>query len=281
VVTFALDAALAWALAALLHWWPRLPGAWRRRTSILTGAAGLAFLVAAIESEGLRESATTAAVVVVGPASVTARSSASASLYYYVLTAVCLLLGFAGLAFGDRLSRWLSRRWLLSATAVAYLVTVVRFLLEKSAAPLPLVQSVGVTWMAPVAGAFIAVCLRDEGRGRADLLRSLVAYALLVRGFVAAVAVAATRLHLGSHYDISPLTEVPLALTGHVYTFVPGSWVQISWLALLPQLAAWPVFTVTVGFLAGLLTWRIPPGRGTTRAVASTPPRAIEADGRS
>jgi hypothetical protein len=281
VGTFALNAALAWALAALMHWWPRLPAAWRRRTSILAGAAGLAFLVAAIESEGLRESSTTAAVVVVGLASVTARSYASASFYYYVLTAVCLLLGFAGLALGDRLSRWLSRRWLLTATAVAYLVTVVRFLLEKSAAPLPLVQSVGVTWMAPVAGAFIAVCLREEGCERAALLRGLVAYALLVRGFVAAVAVAATRLHLGSHYDISPLTEVPLAFTGQVHTFVPGSWVQITWLTLLPQLVAWPVFTVAVGFLAGLLTWRIPPGRGTTRAVESAPPSPIEAGGRT
>jgi hypothetical protein len=281
VVTFVLNASLAWALAALMHWWPRLSGVWRRRISILTGAAGLAFLVAAIESEGVRESATTAAVVVVGPASVTARSSASASLYYYVLTAVCLLLGFAGLAFGDRLSRWLSRRWLLSATAVAYLVTAVRFLLEKSAAPLPLVQSVGVTWMAPVAGALVAVCLRDEGRGRAALLRWLVAYALLVRGFVAAVAVTATRLRLGSHYDISPLTEVRVALTGHVYAFDPGSWAQIFWLTLLPQLVAWPVFTVAVGFIAGLLAWQVPPRQRTARVAPPGPPRPVEAGGRT
>jgi hypothetical protein len=266
VATLTLSAALAMALAILLHWWPLLPGAWRRRVSILTGAAGLAFLIAAIESEGLRESAITA-VVVVGPASVTARSSASASLYYYVLTAVCLLLGFAGLAFGERLSGWLYRRWLLSATAVAYLVTVVRFLLEKSAAPPPLAQATGVTWMAPVAGAFFAACLRDEGRGRSDLVRSLVAYAFLVRGFVAALAVAATRLHLGTHYDVSLLTEVSPALLGGVYTFAPGSWLQILWLTLVPQLVVWPAFTIGVGMLAGLLAWRVPLRRGGARPV--------------
>jgi hypothetical protein len=279
VANLILTAGLAWGLAALMHWWPRVSGAWRRRASILSSAAGIAFLVAAVESEGLRESATTVTVVVVGPASVTARSSASASLYYYVLTAVCLLLGFAGLAFGERLSRWLSKRWLLSATAVAYLVTAVRFLLEKSAAPVPLVQAMGVTWLAPVAGAFMAVCLREEGRGRADLLRSLVGYAFLVRGFVAAVALVATRLHLGSHYDISPLTEVRLALTGRIFSFAPGSWAQISWFTLLPQLVAWPVFTVTVGLAAGLLVWRVPPRRATVRPAAPAP--APGAGGRS
>ena len=54
------------------------------------------------EAEGLRESALTS-VVLVGPATLTATASASASLYYYVLTGVCLLLGFAGLAFGEPL----------------------------------------------------------------------------------------------------------------------------------------------------------------------------------
>ena len=90
-----------------MHWWPRLPAAWRLRLSVATSAAGIGFLVAAVQAEGLRESALTS-VVLVGPATLTATASASASLYYYVLTAVCLLLGFAGLAFGETLSRWLA-----------------------------------------------------------------------------------------------------------------------------------------------------------------------------
>ena len=161
-----LTVALALALAVPMHWWPRLPATHRRRLSIATSLAGLGFLVAALRSEGLRESALTS-LVLVGPATLTARASASASLYYYVLTGVCLLLGFAGLIFSDPLARWLKPRPLLSSVAVAWLVTVARLLLEKSAAPQLLVEAVGVTWLAPVAGVYLALALRPRGR-RAD-----------------------------------------------------------------------------------------------------------------
>ena len=153
-----------------------------------------------------------------GPATLTATASASASLYYYVLTAVCLLLGFAGLAFGETLSRWLAPRPLVSSVAVAWLVTVVRFLLEKSAAPAVLVQAIGVTWLAPVAGACIATAVTPARPAGKPLLRALLSYAILVRGFVALVGVVATRFGLGSHYDVSGLTFVPVALTGDTYS---------------------------------------------------------------
>jgi hypothetical protein len=250
VATLPLSLALALALAALMHWWPRLAADWRRRVSLATSAAGVAFLVAALEAEGLRESALTSTVLV-GPALLTATASASASLYYYVLTAFCLSLGFAGLAFGEALARWLSPRLLASAVSVAWLVTVVRFLLEKSAAPELLVQAMGVTWLAPVAGAYLATGLGP--RWPRPLARALVAYAFLVRGFVAALGVLATRLGLGTHYDVSALTRVPVALTGAVYTFAPGGWRQILWLTLVPQLVVWPVLTVLAGLVGGAL----------------------------
>jgi hypothetical protein len=252
LATLPLSIALGWALAVLMHWWPRLPPRWRRRISIATSAAGIAFLVAAVQAEGVRESALTSTVVV-GPAVLTARASASASLYYYVLTAFCLLLGFAGLAFGDALSRWLSPRLLASSVAVAWLVTVVRFLLEKSAAPEPLVQAMGVTWFAPIAGAYFATGPGPGWPGLRPLARALLAYAYLVRGLVALTGVVATRLGLGTHYDVSSLTSVPVALTGAVYTFAPGSGQQLLWLTLLPQLVVWPAFTVVAGLLGGAL----------------------------
>jgi len=258
VATAALTLALAWALAGLMHWWPRLSGQRRRRISIATSAAGVAFLVAGTEAEGLREAATTA-VVVLGPPTLTGTASASASLYYYVLTAVCLLLGFAGLVFGEPLARFLSRRALLSATAVAWLVTVIRFLLEKSAAPAILTQAVGVTWMAPIAGAFLAASLREAGGGGRDLVRPLAIYAFLVRGLVALLSVVSTRLQLGTHYDVSPVVELPLALTGAVHTFDAGSWTQIFWLSLVPQLLVWPAYTVAAGLLGGLVFLRLRP----------------------
>jgi hypothetical protein len=277
VVNLALTIALSWALGGLMHFWPLLPGRWRRALSIATSAAGLAFLLAGTAAEGQRETETTS-LVVLGPAYLTGSASASASLHYYVLTAVCLLLGFAGLAFGTPLARWLRRHWVLSAVAVAWLVTVIRFLLEKSAAPALLTQAVGVTWMAPVAGAFFAVSLRAEGRHLRDLVRPLVGYAYLVRGFVALVAVLATRFGLGTHYDYSPLVRV--TLTGTEYVFAGGSWWQILWLSLLPQLVVWPAYTLAAGLVGGTLTWRWSPLKGRPRGAAISADTLASSGGR-
>jgi hypothetical protein len=279
VATVALTIALSWALGGLMHFWPRLPGRWRRLASIASSAAGLAFLVAGTAAEGLRETETTS-LVVLGPSVLTATASASASLHYYVLTAVCLLLGFAGLVFGEPLARWLSRHWLASATSVAWLITVIRFLLEKSAAPHLLAQVVGITWMAPMAGAFFAVSLRGEGRGRRDLVRPLVTYAYLARGFVVLVAVLATRLHLGTHYDVSPLVKVSLGFTGTEQSFVPGSWLQLFWLSFVPQLVVWPLYTVVAGLAGGLLAWRWVPRTLRRRNAASVSPEALASSSR-
>jgi hypothetical protein len=274
VTSLLLTVALALALAVPMHWWPRLSAAHRRRLSIATSLAGLGFLVAALRSEGLRESALTS-LVLVGPATLTARASASASLYYYVLTGVCLLLGFAGLIFSDALARWLGPRALLSSVAVAWLVTVVRLLLEKSAAPALLVEAVGVTWLAPVAGVYLAMALRPERGGATGLLQLLLRYAFLVRGFVALVGIVATRLEAGTHYDVSPLTEVAVAFAEGAWVFAPGSWEQLFWLTLLPQLVIWPAFTVLTGMAAGAVVLLLAPGSdpepGRSEAPADAP----------
>ena len=260
-------AAASCALAVLFHFWPRLSAPRRRAISLATSVAGIAFLAAGLQAEGLRESPTFARVVVFAPY-VTGTASASASLYYYVMTAVCLLLGFAGLVAGDTLARFFARRFVLSAVAVALLVTVLRILLEKSAAPALLVQAVGITWMAPVAGAYIAVCLRSRERSPGALLRALALYAYSARGAVALVGVAATVLQLGTHYDVSPLTTVRTAFGEH--SFVAGSPRQILWLILLPQLLVWPLYTIAAGLLgAGLAGLVMAPRRPMTTAVAA------------
>ncbi len=248
VTTLLLTIALALAIAVPMHWWPRLSAGRRRRLTIATSLAGLGFLVAALRTEGLRESALTS-LVLVGPATLTARASASASLYYYVLTAFCLGLGFTGLIFSDSAARWLKPRPLLTSVAVAWLVTVARFLLEKSAAPSLLIEAAGVTWLAPIAGAYLALALRPE---RATALVPVLArYAFLVRGLVALVGIVSTRLAAGTHYDVSPLTEVGVAFSDQSWTFVASSWEQIFWLTLLPQLVIWPAFTVLAGLTTG------------------------------
>jgi hypothetical protein len=279
VTSLVLTAVVAWALAWLMHWWPRLPSRWRRRLSIATSVAGVVFLVAGTAAEGLREAPTTS-MVVLGATTRTATASASASLYYYVLTAACLLLGFGGLVFGDSLARFLSRHWLVSAVAVAWLVTVVRFLLEKSAAPALLTQAVSVTWAAPVAGAFIATSLGAEGPGLRVLAHALLRYAYLVRGFVAFAGTLATRLHLGTHYDASPLLRLPVVGTDAVRVFESGSWSQVLWLTLVPQLLIWPVFTVAAGLAGGGLVRRLRRGRTRRPAATSLPSDALASRGR-
>jgi len=261
----------AWSLGVLLHWWPRLPAASRRRLGVATNVAGLAFLIAALRAEGPRESAMTSAVLL-GTSYRTAIESAQASYSYYVLTAASLLLGFAALGFGEALASWLRAHSVLSCAAVAWLLTLVRFLLEKSAAPTLLAEAIGVTWMIPIAGAYLALTLPTGETGWRPLARRLVVYAFLVRGMIALASVLATLRGLGTHYDVSSLTVLSLGST--VYTFAPAGWRQLAWLTLLPQLVAWPVVTVLVGLLAGIATQRLLPGPHSGRrlpAPAATP----------
>ena len=238
----------AWAATAVLLGWPRLAGAERRKVALLSSGAGLLALFVAMGAEGFRESPTVA-VFLLGTPYVTEKASASASLPYYVLTGVFLSLGFLGLALGDEEARVIGRRWLLSAIGLGWLVTALRFLLEKVAAPAGWTQAVGVTWMAPVVGAFFWVCLRGEGRGTRGVLASLVIYAYAVRGAVALLMVAATSLRLGSHYDVSPMVLVYNPVTGRPYSFAAGSLDQIVNVSLVPQLVVWPIYTVLAGLL--------------------------------
>ena len=80
-----------------------------------------------------------------------------------------------------------------------------------------------------------------------------------MRGLVALVGVVSTRLAAGTHYDVSPLTEVGVAFSDQSWTFVASSWEQIFWLTLLPQLVIWPAFTVLAGavlvLVAGGMTY--------------------------
>lgn len=237
-----------WTVASVLLWWAQLTPPWRRKLAILASALGVLFLILAVNTEGLRESPTVA-VFLLGTPYVTETASASASLPYYVATAACLLLGFAGLAVGDELAQSLQRRWMLTAVAVSLLVTATRLSLEKVAAPSSWTQAVGVTWMAPVVGAFFAWSLRAEGKGFFSLLKALALYALVVRGAIAALMVVASTLRLGSHYDVSALVLVQNPVTDRVYSFEPGSLSQIVHVAVLPQLVAWPVYTILAGLL--------------------------------
>ena len=228
------------AAAAAVLWWGRLPGPWRRGLALLTSALGVLFLLWALRAEGHREASTTA-VVILGPAYVTEQASASASLRYYVMTGVCLLLGTAGLAVSDRAAGRLGRRWM-------------------AAAPASWTRPMGVTWLAPIVGAFFAVSARKEGRGLGAVAGALLVYGLVVRGLVALLSVLATAGHLGSHYDVSALVYVKNPLSARWYEFASGSFAQLFYLTLLPQLVFWPIYTVVVGMIGAGVALLLPTG---------------------
>jgi hypothetical protein len=240
-----------WAVAAALLGWGDLPGRVRLALALTVSVAGLVFLVLATSTEGFRETQSTT-VFLVGPPQVTGLASASASLPYYVLTAFCLLLGTLGVVASDAAAQLVSRRFLAWAVAVSLTVVVVRFLLEKAAAPADWTRAVGIFWLPPVVGAWFYLRGRAQRTGAGRLAAWLLGYALLVRGFVAVLYVVATRFRLGSHFDLSSVTLAE-SFWGKVYHFEPGSMRQLVGLALVPQLVVWPLFTVTAGFLGAAM----------------------------
>jgi hypothetical protein len=246
-LTWVASTVAVWLVAGAVLAWARLPGRWRRRMALLASLAGLAFLIAAVNSEGIHEASATG-VFLIGAPYVTAQASALTSLPYYILTGLCLLLGTAALGVRDDVAHSLARRWMATALGLSFLVSLTRFAMEKVAAPAALTQLFGVIWLAPIVGAYFFVALRSEGRGWGALVAALVVYGLATRAFVMALYVIATMLHLGSHHDLSTVWAVR-APWGPAYHFVPGSFSQMFLLVLVPQLFFWPAFTVATGAL--------------------------------
>jgi hypothetical protein len=245
-------APLMWASAAVLLWWGRLGGESRRSIALASSATGLVLLMLALNTEGQREAPTTAQFLLSGRY-VIGHVSASASLPYYVLTAVCLLLGTAGLVTPDHQARRLDDHWFAAAVSLSLFVTVLRFALEKVAAPTTWTHAIGVTWLGPVVGAYFLVHLRERGRAWKTLFWRLLAYALIVRFAVTLLMIAATAYGLGSHYDLSGFTAVQVPVLGGVYGFAPGSFRQIAYLGAIPQMTFYVGHTVVTGLLgAGL-----------------------------
>ncbi|HUG53526.1 MAG TPA: hypothetical protein VMR21_07990, partial [Vicinamibacteria bacterium] len=206
-VEWIVTAVVVWSAAAVGLSWGRLPGSWRRGLALLTSAAGLVMLVVALSAHGQRDALTTGQFLL-GGAYVTGHASASASLRYYVAMAACLLLGTAGLALPDDAARRLDRHWVAAAVGLSFVVTALRFTLEKVAAPMSWTHPVGITWLAPVVGAVFLRHAREEGKGLRALVGWLFAYALGARGTVALLMVVASVLSLGSHYDLSAVSSV-------------------------------------------------------------------------
>ena len=260
VLSDVLTAGPIWVVSAALLAWVGLGGRARRALAVLASATGIVFLMLALSTEGFRETQSTA-VFLLGTPYVTSLASASASLPYYVLTGLCLLLGTLGLAVSDSVAASAHQRPMAIAVSVSLLILLIRFLLEKVAAPAAWTRLFGVTWLTPVVGGYLWLRLREAGRGLAALLGSLAVYALMVRGSVAVLYLAATRLRLGSHYDLSSVVAVQTPW-GSVYHFNPGSFAQVFNLGVLPQLVVWPIYTVLSGLIGAAVVHVARPREG-------------------
>jgi hypothetical protein len=250
-----------WALTGLALAWPHLAPRWRRLSALLVGASGLGLLVVAMRTEGVRESSTLTTFLFSNPY-VTAQTEASASLPYYLLTALCLALGAGGLVIGERAIASLASRPVWNALGLALLLCVVRFLLEKAAAPPALAELFGVTWSAPVVGAYLASTTRlAQGTWRA-VLGACALYAWASRALVATLYLLATWLALGSHYDVGPLVLVRDPFTQRVLEFAPRSGAQMLALVLVPQLVFWPLVTLLAALLGAALAALVLSPRG-------------------
>jgi hypothetical protein len=248
-----LGVSVVWTVAGLALGWGHLAASWRRGLALLTSVAGLVCLSVALNTEGLRESPTTAAFLV-GPSYVTGHASASASLPYYVLTGACLFLGTVGLAATDRLLD-ARRHAVRSAIFLSIFVTIVRFALENAAAPPAITGLFGVVWLAPVVGAFVFLALPAAERTLSRMVRLLLVYALWVRGFVALTYYIASTFRLGSHYDVSGVVRLKTMLAGRTYHFVAGTFSQVLILGVLPQILFWPIYTVILGLMGAAVAW--------------------------
>ena len=237
-------------VSATLLWYPWMPPRVRRGLALVASVAGLVFLLMALSTAGRREAETTGSFVL-GSTYVAGHASASASLPYYVITAVCLLMGTVGLALPDALIGRICAHPVTCAVAVSALATMVRFALEKAAAPREWTWAVGVTWLAPLVGAFLAVRFRQQGRRSLKTLAvALLVYGLATRAWIALTYVVATAGRLGSHYDLSSAwVQLRDPLTGSARMFDPGSITQILFVVVVPQVLVWPLYTLVAGLV--------------------------------
>jgi hypothetical protein len=117
----------------------------------------------------------------------------------------------------------------------------------------------------------MALALEPRRTGAGALWPELARYAYFVRAVVAVVGVTATRLEAGTHYDVSPLTEVAVAFSDRTWVFESGSWTQLFWLTLLPQLVVWPAFTVLVGMAGAAIALALVPAPAPATEAAPEP----------
>lgn len=228
--------------------WPALPVRPRRAAAALALVAGLGLAGYGAGLDGERGAATRA--LFLNHHCVVDEPRAPAALLPLAAAFALIAAAGAGLAGGQRISPRdlpLSRPLLMAASLV-----LLRFAIDRAAAPEPLAHAFGLVWMIPGLALFAHV------RARAPV-RDLALVALLVRLPAAAAVGAATAFDLGSHFSLVRVERIAAPWRAAPIVFEPGSLQQFAALGLLPQLVIWPLLALAAGALLLALLRRFTP----------------------
>ena len=129
---------------------------------------------------------------------------------------------------------------------------IARIGLEKCAAPAGLIWSTGVTFPMVLMAPFVGWWSGSKNASFSKFMLILALLGIAQRSLVAGWGFLATRYQLGTHLDVSAITELNM-LGGRREFLGPGDHSLDQWATLIaaPQYTLWVMFTVACGAILG------------------------------
>lgn len=248
---------LVFVTALVIFYWRTIPYFWRNVISGLAGISGLATIIFGLTLKS--PSVAGIEAIFFGTAYETSREIHAGYLSSLVFGLGLILFALAG-CFPGLLKRfsW-TEHILFVPLSLSVVFLIWRLLLEKTAAPSALSSMIGMIWLPPAIGVFLAFELTGKKHRVKELIRTLAMYAWLARSLVAVLMVTLSFLKLGSHYDISAVTSIDSPFGKRSYS--PNSFRHHLELIYIPQLLFWPLVTIVAGWLCGGLVFAFTPRR--------------------
>lgn len=248
---------LIFIVALVIFYWRSIPYNWRTAVSALVGVSGLAMIIYGFTRKGL--SVVSVEAIFFAQPYEASREIHSQYLSFLVFGAGLLLFAVAGYYSGLLKRFQWTEHILFVPLTLSFVFVVWRLLLEKTAAPNSLSSMIGVVWLPPAIGVFLAFELAGKKHRVKELIKALAVYAWAVRIPVAALMVALSFLKFGSHLDLSAITSINSPFGKLTYS--PNTFRHHLNLIYIPQLLFWPLYTIVVGWFCGGLVFAFTPRR--------------------